>query len=72
MTKSLDKLCNEAMDISESFREKIMELQDAAENVEGAEEVSSSIINGIPKFVEMNNSLEDILSAIEDMTKDIA
>lgn len=57
--KDRERLINEAMDAFETVREKLGELMDI-----GVKEV---IENNASKFVDVNNALDDIYSAIEDL-----
>lgn len=70
MSKKLLTCINEAMDLHEELREKCVDILALCQEEEGTEDVVTTINKAASSFVKVNESLEDILSAIESLKDD--
>lgn len=65
--KKLSTLINEAMDLHDQVREKLLNILQVAEDIEGGENIIAEVNKAATPFVNANAALEDILNVIEDI-----
>lgn len=60
-------LIDQALDSMDDVRQKLNELLNQAENMEGSDDIVACINKNAPTFIKANSALEDILSSVEDL-----
>lgn len=68
MAKQAFKLINEAMGLMDQVREKMLDILAVCETEEGHEAIADAVTASATALVNANTALEDVLSAVEDIS----